>query len=47
MSPVEIAMRKIRFTDEQQPFAAVAFNDSDAAGGIADMRKTSTFGENV
>ncbi len=32
---------------QQQPFAGVAFNGGNAAGGIADVRNTATFGENV
>ena len=36
-----------RAVGQQQPFAAVAFNGSDAAWRIADVRNTSTFSENV
>jgi len=36
-----------RAVAEQQTFAAVAFNGGDAAGRIADVHNTATFGENV
>jgi len=36
-----------RAVGEQKPFSAVAFHGSDAARCIADVRNTSTFGENV
>ncbi|EEG85146.1 hypothetical protein PROPEN_03515 [Proteus penneri ATCC 35198] len=36
-----------RAIGKQQPFATVAFNGSDAARCIADVRNTSTFSENV
>lgn len=36
-----------RAVGEQKPFAAVAFNGSDAARRIANVRNPSTFGENV
>ena len=32
---------------QQQPFAALAFHGGDAAGRIADVHNTATFGENV
>lgn len=36
-----------RAVSQQQPFAGVAFNGGDAAGGIADVHNTATFGENM
>lgn len=36
-----------RAVSQQYSFAAIAFNGGDAAGGIADVHNTATFGENV